>query len=310
MTRGFITIATGNEMYYQFAENLLQSYRLFCDNPYPFAIMCDRENAHTALFDQIVLLRQNKGAYFDKFELLIHSPFDETIFLDSDCLAYADLNTFWDFFAQADDFSSSGANYPLDSAGGLFNIDEIGPFQNRVAWKPVIHGGLYFIRRGETCNAIYADCKYILEHYDAFRWPDFCAPYADEPVLALAMAANGCHATEANPVNFGIPWAATKMECDIFTGKCRYATQWHAMVEQGRMIHWSVRYCKKPLYIFETEKLERLLHYHLRPSQSNVALNFVDTMLYRYKLRYYYLCFKDFLRRAFRKIKNFELVAG
>ena len=47
MTRGFITIATGKELYYQLAKNLLLSYKLFTDQPYPFAIMCDRENEFT-----------------------------------------------------------------------------------------------------------------------------------------------------------------------------------------------------------------------------------------------------------------------
>ena len=56
MTRGFITIATGKEMYFQSAKNLLLSYKLYCDDPLPFAIMCDQENEYTALFDDVVLL--------------------------------------------------------------------------------------------------------------------------------------------------------------------------------------------------------------------------------------------------------------
>ena len=56
MTRGFITIATGKELYYQLAKNLLLSYKLFTDQPYPFAIMCDRENEYTKDFDDIVIL--------------------------------------------------------------------------------------------------------------------------------------------------------------------------------------------------------------------------------------------------------------
>lgn len=51
MTRGFITIATGKELYYQLAQNLLKSYRLYSRNPMPFAILCDRENTYTEQFD-------------------------------------------------------------------------------------------------------------------------------------------------------------------------------------------------------------------------------------------------------------------
>lgn len=90
MTRGFITIATGKELYYTLASNLLKSYRLFTDEPCPFAILCDRENEVTAEFDDVVILDHPLNSFWDKFELLKLAPYDETIFIDADCLAYAD----------------------------------------------------------------------------------------------------------------------------------------------------------------------------------------------------------------------------
>ena len=302
MTRGFITIATGKEMYFQFAKNLLLSYKLYCDTPLPFAIMCDRENEYTALFDDVVLFQKTEHPYFDKFELLKLAPYDETIFIDSDCLAYADLNQFWDFFADADSFSASGSNYPIDSERGLFRKEEVGIYSERVHWKPAIHGGLYYIRKDAQCDAIYRDCRYIAEHYTDFHWPDFCAPFADEPVLCLAMAANGCQAKKAYPPNFGIPWEVTEMKCDIFTGLCQYATEWHPLVTDGRMIHWSVRYCKKPLYRFEVEKLYLMEKYGLRPGCVKGKLSFVDTLLYYHRLRYFAMLTAEFSSRVVHKI--------
>lgn len=304
MTRGFITLATGSEMYYTFAKNLLLSYKLFCDKPFPFAIMCDRENEITAMFDDVVLLEAPSHSYFDKFELLLRAPYDETIFIDSDCLAYADLNDFWTYFAEADDFSAAGTNYPLDSDSGLFQYQEIGAYKDRVTCKPDIHGGLYFIRRGQTCSNIYQDCQYIIQNYQDFKWPDFCAPYADEPVLCLAMAANGCRATEAAPDNYGIPWEVTEMYCDIFRGDCTYATAWHPKVAQGHMIHWSVRYCKKPLYKFEVEKMDLMVRLGLRPGKEPMKLRLRDTLLYKGKLRYYWLQTKDFSARVVNKLRR------
>lgn len=304
MTRGFITIATGKELYYQLAKNLLQSYKLFCDTPYPFAIMCDRENEYTSLFDKVVILEHPLNAFWDKFELLTQSPYDETIFIDADCLAYADLNAYWEYFKSADDFTGCGTNYPINSTSVLFQADEIGPYKNRAKWKPDICGGLYFIRKGETCNALYQECKYISSHYDDFKWPNYCAPHADETVLCLAMAAHGLHAMDAEPSNYGHPWEATEMEHDIFTGKCTYATEWHPKVDQGRLVHFGTRYCKKPPYLFEVEKMNVLLKYGLRPNKNGVSLNLIDTLLYQYKLRYYYLSTKDLAIRGFRKIKR------
>ena len=152
MTRGFITIATGREIYYQLAKNLLLSYHLFCDNPYPFAIMCDRENEYTEVFDDVVILEKPLNSFWDKFELLKKSPYEETIFIDADCLAFADLNAYWDYFSKADDFTGSGCNYPIDSELGLFQKGRVGPYNDRVHWKPDICGGLYFIRKGAVCD--------------------------------------------------------------------------------------------------------------------------------------------------------------
>lgn len=302
MTRGFITIATGKEMYFQFAKNLLLSYKLFCDSPLPFAIMCDRENEYTALFDDVVLFEKTEHPYFDKFELLKIAPYDETIFIDSDCLAYGDLNQFWDYFQDADAFTASGTNYPIDSSLGLFDKDDVGPYIGQVHWKPDIHGGLYYIRKGEVCDAVYRECRYIAAHYDQFRWPDFCAPYADEPVLCLAMAVHGCRAVEAFPANYGIPWEVTEMKCDIFTGLCQYATQWHPLVTDGRMIHWSVRYCKKPLYRFEVEKLNLMIKYGIRPGTVHGKLTWTETLLYQHKLRYFGMLTAEFCNRVIRKV--------
>lgn len=131
MTRGFITLATGNEKYYKLARNMLLSYRLFCPDPMPFAIMCDRENEYTAMFDQVILLENPSNSYWDKFELLVRAPFDETIFVDSDCLAYADWNVYWDYFADADDFTGCGTNYPPNRKKDFFSL---APWTNSTTW--------------------------------------------------------------------------------------------------------------------------------------------------------------------------------
>ena len=304
MTRGFITIATGNEKYYRLAQNLLLSYKLFCDHPMPFAIMCDRENDITAQFDQVVLLEHPLNTFWDKFALLVRAPYDETIFIDADCLAYADLNAYWDYFAAADDFTGCGTNYPIDSEKGLFQDGQVGEYNGRVHWKPDICGGLYFIRRGEICDALYQECQNICQHYEEYSWPDYCAPHADETVLCLAMAVHGLHAMDADPTNYGHPWEATEMEHDIFTGKCTYTTEWHPKVSQGRLVHFGTRYCAKPPYLFEVEKMNLMLRRQLRPSREPLPLPLWERLLYQYKLRYAYLCMIDLSHRAFAKIKR------
>lgn len=94
MERGFVTIATGDEWYYRIAINLLRSYRLFSENPMPFALICDRERKETEEFDKVILMEEPSCTYLDKLRLPEYIPYDETIFVDADSLAFRDLNVF------------------------------------------------------------------------------------------------------------------------------------------------------------------------------------------------------------------------
>ena len=55
MKRGFVTVVTGAERYYQMAVNLLNSYRFFAKEPLPFAIIAEEENEYTKQFDKTIL---------------------------------------------------------------------------------------------------------------------------------------------------------------------------------------------------------------------------------------------------------------
>ena len=90
--KGFVTIATGQERYYKLARNLLHSYRLFAKDPFPFAIISDRENEYTSEFDKVIVISDASNSYNDKLKLFRELPFEETIFIDADSLAYGDLH--------------------------------------------------------------------------------------------------------------------------------------------------------------------------------------------------------------------------
>ena len=66
--------------------------------------------------------------------------------------------------------------------------------------------------------------------------------------------------------------------------------------------HFGTRYCAKPPYLFEIEKMNLMLKKGLRPSKDGVPLNPWETVLYRWKLRYYWMEAKDLSARAVRKL--------
>ena len=281
------------------------SYKLYSKSPCPFAIMCDRENEYTALFDDVVILENPSNSFWDKFELLKRTPYDETIFIDADCLAYADLNELWDYFADAPDFGCCGTNFPIDSDEGIFMADGLCEYTGRIHWKPHFNGGLYFIRKGSFCDLLYKECLNICSHYDDFKIADFVAYKADEAVLAIALAANGIQAMNEDFSNVGIGWLSTKKHHDIFTGKCSYATPWHPLVEQGKIMHFRTQNCKKPHYLVEIEKMNLMLRQGLKPGKTVCEhLSFKDKLLYQYNLRLYWMLSIELFRRVVHKIQR------
>lgn len=190
-TRGFVTVATGRLKYYRMAHALLLSYRLASENPLPFAILTDRKNRYTDAFDDVVLLEDAHHSYMDKLELLTYAPYDENLFIDSDCLAFGDLNRLWSCFDSASDFSAFGAVLPMDATDGWFTREGAGKYGDQLDHLVYFHGGIYFIRRGEKCGEIRRMAQDIAEHYRDFRFRMFKNP-ADEPILALAMTVCGC----------------------------------------------------------------------------------------------------------------------
>lgn len=113
MTRGFLTLATGAENYYKLACNLLKSYKISSLNGSPFCILADRENKYTKLFDDVVVLENAKGSYTDKLQMILYTPYDETIFIDSDVIAYDDLNKYWSCFFRSVGFFLLWSNAPI-----------------------------------------------------------------------------------------------------------------------------------------------------------------------------------------------------
>lgn len=253
-TKGFITIATGKEEYYQLANNLLRSYRYFCKEPLPFAILADRENEYTSNFDDVIIFPNGAtNSYLDKLSLGEYFPYDVNIFIDSDCLAYGDLNQLFDYFEKADDFSCFGRVLPLDDKTGWFEYENLGDLQNKISYIVGLHGGIYFIRKGEICQKVLSDAKELIPDYPKFKFKGKFNTPGDEPLIALSMAINKCHPVQFQRQAICCYWEYVDcMSIDISEGK--------AFVEREPkgstiLLHWGTRYTRELEYKKQLELL-------------------------------------------------------
>ncbi|MBO4230566.1 MAG: hypothetical protein J5886_02695 [Bacteroidales bacterium] len=257
--RGFVTLATGSILYYEVARNLLRSYRWFSRNPLPFAIICEEENEFTSDFDDVIRIDNPTHSILDKLRLPELVPYDETIFIDADCLAYRDLNGLWNLFAHSGDFAVLGEKYPLDSGEGWINREGAGVFRDRVKFSLAFNGGIYYLRK-KALGEFSETCKYILDHFDSF---EFSYPFktpGDEIIYALACAVHGYEPALCYvyvycfyPYSYGV-------EMDIRKGKLLYRTANNQLYPSRRFLtHWSMAETKGQLYRREVARLESLL---------------------------------------------------
>lgn len=188
----------------------------------PFAIICDKTNEYTDSFDDVVILQNATRSYVDKLSLTSLAPFEKTIFIDSDCLAYRDLNDLWDLFREAPPFCALGSVLSFDSDDGWFKREDVGIFSDKVRFHISFHGGAYYIERSNpTLNAFSDTVTYVHQHYLEYKFRHFPKP-SDETVFSLAMAVSGFAPVAGAGTCFCFLPRAKSVKADIRNGSLSY----------------------------------------------------------------------------------------
>lgn len=261
MTRGFVTIATGNKYYSKIAANLLMSYRLFAKKPLPFAIIAEEHNEYTELFDDVIITTESTHSFMDKLLLLKLCPYDETIFFDADSLAFGDLNRYWDVFKDATDFSAIGEDCDReDRTKAWYYIEDIGKYGENVSYKSRVHAGVCFVRNSENTRKMYEDCQEIYNNFDKLGFHT-CSDAKDECVLAVAMPMNDMKTTKEEIEMLATYPFLTYIEADILKGHLKCTTQWNASTEKGILVHWGTRHTHDFLYKYNVVGLKYRIKY-------------------------------------------------
>ena len=258
--RGFVTMATGGIRYFEVAHNLLLSYRFFSRTPLPFAIICDRTNEYTADFDKVILIDDPAHSFLDKLRVPSLAPYEETIFIDSDCLAYRDLNGLWKLFSRCNDFSYLGYAYPFHQQLGWFRKEDTSVFSEKVGFSVIYQGGLFFMRKGKL-EDFSRTCRYILDHYDAFSFSGY--PYdvpVDEPIFALASSVHAYKPARGYKEVFCYYPLCRSVRADIRKGKLNYRYNDTWIMPKGRyFLHWSMTETDGSFYKEETGRLADMI---------------------------------------------------
>ena len=255
MSRGFITIATGDKKYHEMAKTLVRSYKLTSASPVRFGVITDDVNDKFEEFDDVVLIKDATRSYMDKIDIMRYSPYDETIFIDSDCIAFNDLNIYWkDFGGGQNTFSAYGKVFYEDSDRAWFKISETLQYKEQLKYSIDLHGGIYYFKKGKMVDDIYKTCKDISSDYASFRFKDFKKP-ADEPIIALAMAVNGAKPITASADRFCFLRNTKRLKADFFSKSLSYHFK-DDVNGNGKLIHFATLRTILPIYQVEKRKVD------------------------------------------------------
>jgi hypothetical protein len=252
---GFITMAFGDEKYFHQAEILARSLRLHMPE-FPIAIVTDRREAG-ALFDICIPIDPFEVAgTLMKVDLYKYSPFEETFFIDSDCIVAKPFHRKLDeirnfnFSPVVGRFLSDGdEDLWIRDVGKAIKILDGTPF-------PKFNGGVYFYRRSPFAEKVFRTAHEIHQRADQLGIIDFDKSGPGEETL-LGLALSHLKVTDLyddrgelmrTPLNSQGP-----IKLDVINAKCDF-------VKEGRPVspaicHFCGEWAHHPAYFIAQREL-------------------------------------------------------
>jgi hypothetical protein len=256
-TRGIITLAYGKRRYIDMAAALGRSLKLHAPH-LERGIVTDSSDIQLAkLFTKLIPFRPEYGSNLrQKLHLDLYAPFEETLFIDSDCFALGNLDTFWKAFSGTCYFGVPGWRELSETDTDPYVDVSFVMKRFGINKLPKFNGGTYYLLRSERTSALFNTARTLMRDWKDLRFREFCLDGpSDEPIIGVAMAIHGLTAT---PMGVGGMWtpggSKGPMHVDVLKGECSFE-------KEGRMvypevIHFPGRFSSSFIYHRESLRLQ------------------------------------------------------
>lgn len=193
MSQGYLTLATGDRQFFDAAVNLAISVRLN-DAERPISLLCDDlsklADDEKQVFDRIIVaLPGTLGVgCAGKLDVPGFLPYDETMFLDSDCLLMkSDMNRHWrklatQCFNVSGNTLSKGAWYTFEIAYVCKALD--------LPYMVMMNSGVMYFKKSAELDSFLSTVNDLRENSQDILFVqhrDMNFQIADEPVWSAAM---------------------------------------------------------------------------------------------------------------------------
>lgn len=203
MSQGYITLALGAQRYYDMAINLAMSVRIK-DPARPISLICDEDGQNkvpSELFDQIITLPDLDGyrGCANKLRIYDYTPYDETIFIDSDCIVMKqDMNRHWEKFSNHN-FNIAGRKL-FD--GDYYGIDVANLRHDmNMDFIAVGNSGVIFFRKSDEAEKLFNLSMKLFDDQSILKISHgkTQGQIADEPIFGTAMGIMNIEPVEYTP---------------------------------------------------------------------------------------------------------------
>lgn len=192
--RGFLTIAYGDSKYIRMAKALARSIRLHSSNA-KLAVVTDRKKLDANLFDFIIPINlEYPSGVAQKLFVDKYTPFDETLFIDSDCIAYKNIDNIWNFYENKYGFGIKGWGYLTKEDRHYYAVNDLNLFfqSAQVDKIGLFNRGVFYFDKSLQAQNVFKTARLLFDNRNSLSLTTFKNSLAnDEPIFAVSLEKNG-----------------------------------------------------------------------------------------------------------------------
>ena len=199
-SRGVIYVATG-EKYFEEAAISARSVKGSSPN-LSITVFTDLDRSKQSPFDRVVTIENPTYPYLGRIKCLQKTPYERTLFLDSDTFVSDDIQS---LFALLDRFDFAAAHAPIRVAEGEGTVHAGYPIEGVPEAFPEMNGGVLLYRNSEETRQMIADWETRYEQVVT----EIGETRSDQPALRKSLYENPVQFTVLPPeYNFRLPFAS------------------------------------------------------------------------------------------------------
>jgi len=277
------------------AANLARSFFWWHpDTDIIFRIVTDNKDLLPAdVLKRVEIFSINAGEFGQGFSTKLHldklADEGQTLFIDSDCLVYGNLDPVFKKFE----------GHPVSVVGNYIATGEwfgdIGSVckQFNIPHLPKFNGGVYYLEKSEAAERVYETARTLEKRYDEIGFVRLRHRPNDEVLMALAMELNrqvpimDDGSILAEFVNFqsGIKSDLLNGTAELYNDAANpaYQENWHLTIAKPALVHFLGHYNQITPYIKEVKQLKYVFTNKFRPNTAKLLTFFRVTLPFETK---------------------------